>query len=292
MEALIIKEKSIQTKSYFVEDYVNGFDKKLLHTVSWIPVTSPWAVILVVHSAGEHITRYKRFAQYFSDYGIAVMGLDMHGHGKSQGKKGRTKYQHLLSDVKRLIDLANIRYPNIPKIVFGHGLGGNLAMSYATRNNCNLMALISASPWIKIVNNYSPFLLSFLSLVIKVFPIITIKNNYTGSDLTSDSKNIEEYNQDPLIHKKISVRLLFSVQKSGEYLLHNKHKINMPLLLMHGSNDKIASWHATSDFAKYTSQSTSLKIWKGSLHELHNDIDKDLVFEYILHWIEQLPGIH
>ena len=157
MEALKLKEAGITAKSYSGEDYITGFDRKQLHLESWIPENKPWAVILIIHSAGDHVNRYKHLAQYFTEYGLAVIGLDMHGHGKSQGKRGKVKYQNLLSDVKRLIDISTIRFPNLPKIVYGHGLGGNLALTYATRNNSNLMAIISSSPWIRIVNNYSPF---------------------------------------------------------------------------------------------------------------------------------------
>ncbi len=292
MEALKLKEAGITAKSYSGEDYITGFDRKQLHLESWIPENKPWAVILIIHSAGDHVNRYKHLAQYFTEYGLAVIGLDMHGHGKSQGKRGKVKYQNLLSDVKRLIDISTIRFPNLPKIVYGHGLGGNLALTYATRNNSNLMAIISSSPWIRIVNNYSPFVMSIFKMAMFVYPRLTVKNRYIVEDLTRKQENINEYNNDPLVHKKISARLLFSIEKSGDYLLHNKHKVNMPLLLMHGSNDKIASWHATFDFAKYTSPSTSLKIWKGALHELHNDSECEDMFEFVLHWIEQLPGIH
>lgn len=292
MEALKFKENIIPAKSYFSEEYVNGFDKKLLHLESWIPVCNPRAVILIIHSIGDHINRYKHLAQYFSDYGIAVIGMDMHGHGKSQGKKGKSKYQHLFLDVKRLTDIANLRYPNLPKIVYGHGMGGNLALTYATMNNSNLMAIISSSPWIRIVNNYSTFFMSVFKIIMWIYPSFTVKNRFSNSDLNNDFENGNGNKKDPLLHRFISARLLSSVYKSGEYILHNKHKVNMPLLLMHGSNDRIASWHATADFAKYTSPYTSLKIWKGALHELHNEYEKDEIFEFVLHWIEQLPGIY
>ncbi len=290
MEALKLEEDSISAKCYYSEDFINGFDRKLLHLESWIPVFAPRAVILIVHSIGDQINSYKYLAQYFSDYGIAVIGMDMHGQGKSQGNKGKVKYKHLLFDVKRLIEIANIRYPNLPKIVYGHGLGGNLVLTYATRNNSSLMAIISSSPWIR-VNNYSPFFMSVFRIIILFYPHFKVKFRFKNADLTRDYINVNDFNKDTLFHKNISVSLLRSVYKSGEYLLHNKHKVNMPLLLMHGNNDRIASWHSTADFAKYTSSGTSLKIWKGASHELHNELEREEIFEFILHWIEQLPGI-
>ena len=292
MEALKLREGKYFSKNYFVEDSIGGFDGKLLHIESWIPDSKPRAVVLLVHSLGDHIDRYKHLAHYFNAENIAVMGIDLHGHGKSKGRRGIAKFQHLVFDVKRLTEYAHLRYPNLPKIIYGHGLGANLGLTYAIQHTPCITGIISSSPWIRTVNNPSQFFIASLRKIKRFFPSYTIKNRLTAKDLTHDHECVKKYNIDPLVHDKISVRLYFGIQESGEFLLQNKHKVNVPLLLMHGSNDKITSWHATSDFAKYTSANTTFKIWKGAYHELHNEVEKEDIFEYILNWINNLPGIN
>ena len=292
VEALKPSINSFPEKTFFIEDSIHGFDGKILHLESWTPYAKPWAVLLVIHSIGDHINRYKHFANYFAEHGIAVMGIDMHGYGKSQGRKGIAKFKHLLSDVKRLIEYTDIRFPHLPKIVYGHGLGGNLALTYATRNNSSYAAIISSSPWIRVVLRHPLYFRKVMQAIVWFYPSVTVKNKIKSSDLSHNVDCVSAYDKDPLAHCFMSAKLLFNLPKAGEYLLRNKHKINKPLLLMHGSNDCIASWHATTEFAKYTSQNTTLKIWKGDYHELHNEIDKEDIFEFILQWINQLPGIH
>ncbi len=275
-----------------MEESIDGFDKKLLHLKTWIPKCRPRAVILLIHSVSDHINRYKYLADYFSENGFVVMGIDMHGCGKSEGKKGMAKFKHMLCDVKQLIEYAHSRYPNLPKVIYGHGLGGNLALTYATRNNSSLMAVISSSPWIRKVDNQSHWFISIVRVILWVYPALSVRNRLHYSALSHDTDCLNAYKKDPMVNHFISAKLLFSIQKSGDYLIHNKHKVNMPLLLMHGSNDSISSWRATADFAKYTSFNTTLKIWKGAYHELHNECEKEDIFEFMLHWIDHLPGIH
>ena len=55
---------------------------------SWLPSADPVALVCLVHGHGEHSGRYQHFGKYFAGQGLAVFGVDLRGHGLSQGKKG------------------------------------------------------------------------------------------------------------------------------------------------------------------------------------------------------------
>ena len=76
-----------------------GTDQLKIYGQVWqpLPGNEVKAVIALVHGMGEHSGRYRRFAEYLTGKGIAIISFDQRGHGKSQGKKGHiTHYNQLL----------------------------------------------------------------------------------------------------------------------------------------------------------------------------------------------------
>jgi alpha-beta hydrolase superfamily lysophospholipase len=170
-------------------------------------------------------------------------------------------------------------------------MGGNLVIRYAIDYRPMVAGVVSSSPWLRLNNSPSELLVKLSRMSSKFFPNLTVPNRMSAFELTHDKQVVEEYLADPLVHNRISVRLFKEITESGKFILLNRHKITSPLLLMHGSADKITSCKATSDFTNFTSDFTTFKMWKGAYHELHNEFEKVEIFQYILRWIERLPSV-
>lgn len=291
MEALKYSTNKSFERLIFDESFINGYKKCALHKVMWMPKESPRAIIMVVHDIGDHILRYQHFADYFNDEGIGVIGIDLRGHGKSGGQRGCGRYNELLMDVNELICYTQKKFPNLPKILYGHSLGGNLALFYSIKNNDSLHGIIASSPWIKNQSAPSPATVRSASLMMKVYPYITISNRVNAINLSHDLAVNNKYKEDKLVHKRISPRLFIETNKAGDVILKNRHRCNVPLLIMHGSSDQITSWRASAEFSEYTSDKTNFKLWDGGYHELHNEFDKQKIFDYILHWIKSISPV-
>ena len=54
----------------------------------WLPAENPRAVVCLVHGLGEHCGRYAHIAEALSAEGLAVIGVDHRGHGRSGGIRG------------------------------------------------------------------------------------------------------------------------------------------------------------------------------------------------------------
>jgi alpha-beta hydrolase superfamily lysophospholipase len=266
---------------------VDGFQ---LHTVSWLPVGMK-AMVLLVHGLGEYALRYRPWIHNFYAHKIGFLAFDMRGHGYNAGKKGRFNYNDGLKDIDFLVRYMQEKYPFIPKLIYGNSMGGSFVLRYAIDYKPLVAGLIVTSPWIKLANPPSENLISIIRILHKFIPFLTVSNQLKPEDLSPDQNVVYNYAHDPLVHDRISPGLFLSIKESGEYILVNKHKINIPLLLMHGGNDNITSCAASSDFANLTGEYTTLRIWKNAYHELHHEIDKADIFNYVLQWIEQQPSI-
>ena len=72
-------------------------------------------VMCLIHGIGEHAGRYKRMAGRLSEHGIAIVSMDLRGHGISRGVRGDTApRKEVLADVDALIEYAQGFYPGLP----------------------------------------------------------------------------------------------------------------------------------------------------------------------------------
>jgi alpha-beta hydrolase superfamily lysophospholipase len=258
-----------------------------LYAQAWKPDEQTDAAICYVHGFGSHSGRYRNFAQKFTQYNIGVLAIDYRGHGKSNGKRGYIKkYDELLFDVEVLIKNAKKVFPKTPIFLYGHSMGGNIVLNLLLKNNISLKGAIASSPWIKL--SYRPKRTKVvLSVIIsKLIPKFVKKLKLNPDILTKDENAKQAYLNDPLVHSYMSPKLYLNSVKAGKNIISNKHKINIPLLLMHGNKDKLTSCNATKSIAKNTSQTTQLKIWNNYYHELHNEKNNEPVFQFVLDWIK------
>lgn len=269
--------------------YIEGSGGVRLRMVRWIPAKMKYLVVLI-HGLGEHVLRYRHWAAMFNSESVGVIGIDLRGHGESAGQRGYGSVDEFTADIHSLLTYIHQQYPFIPKILYGHSMGGNLVLRYAIDYKPNIYGIISTSPWLRLYKPPTGFILKVANLLKRFSPRIPLSNRLFARYISRDPMVVHAYQSDPLIHPRITPKLFFSLNDSGEFVLKNKHKINLPLLLMHGTGDKITSSRATTEFVKYTSDKTSLELWKGAYHELHNDLDKEEVFHYILRWIEGLSS--
>lgn len=261
-----------------------------IYAQSWQPEASqPLAVINLVHGLGEHSGRYAEWAEWFVAEGYAFLSLDYRGHGKSGGKRGHTdEYLSYMRDIGLLLSKSEELFPNIPVILYGHSLGGNLVINYAIRFRPAIFALIATSPWLKLAFE-PPRLKIWAGKILKsLFPAMLNSNGLVASQLSRDPEVGIQYARDPLVHDKISLTTFFAVMTAGNEAIKNAYRINVPFLLMHGSGDMITSHAASQDLVKNSNDNTTFRLWNDACHELHHEPNKQEVFRYALKWLDEL----
>jgi alpha-beta hydrolase superfamily lysophospholipase len=245
------------------------------------------AGIILVHGIGEHIQRYSHWVDRFNEKGIGIIGVDLPGHGRSDGKRGNIKSYSLTDEMIDFL-LAEFKktFPGIPVFIYGHSLGGGIVLQYLLQKNPKINGAIVTSPWLRLAFEPASIKLMLARIMKKLLPSITQPSGLVVGHLSHDQKVIDDYIADPLNHNKISANLFYSAVTAADYSLLHSGDLKIPLLLMHGTDDQINSVHGSSDFAA-KSKMTELKIWEGGFHELHNETFKDDVFAYIMSWLEK-----
>jgi acylglycerol lipase len=243
------------------------------------------AVVVLVHGLGEHIQRYSNWAGLFNESMIGFAGVDLPGHGRSDGKRGHIRN---FSQTDEMIDIllneCRKTFPGIPFFLYGHSLGGGIVLDYIIRRDPGVRGAIVTSPWLKLSFEPDASKVKLAGIMKNIFPALIQPSGLVVEHISHDQEVVEAYRNDPLIHDKISVSLFHSAMSAGKSSLVNAGSLKKPLLLMHGTDDHICSPEGSREFAAKT-EMAELKLWDGGYHELHNDLYRHEMFNYIITWL-------
>jgi len=262
-------------------------NRQVLRGMIQSPGENTKAVIILVHGLGEHVQRYIYWADLFKKEGIAFLGVDLPGHGRSDGKRGDIKSYALLGEMLDiLIKSCNKTFPGCPVYIYGHSLGGGIVLEYLLRRNPKIKGAIVTSPFLRLAFEPPKIKLFIASVMKHLLPGLIQPSGLNSSHISHDKAVVEKYKTDPLVHGKISVSLFSESVTAANYSLTHASELKVPTLLLHGSDDLILSPEGSREFAGKTGM-VELKIWDGGYHELHNEPFKDEVFKYIINWINR-----
>jgi len=257
-----------------------------LYARSWTPEEAPKAIICLLHGHGEHVKRYDHVGQAFVAAGYALQAFDLRGHGQSGGRRGHTpSYDHLMNDITDFLHDAQSRHPHLPLFLYGHSTGGNLAANYALRYPNTFHGVILTSPWLRLAFEMHPARLTIIKVLNVIFPSLTQSSGLETAAISRDPQEVTKYTSDPLVHDRISVRFFTTVYAQGLWGLEYAARLKTPMLLMHGSADRLTSARASQQFAAKAGSLVTLRIWDGFYHELHNELDKADVLRVITDWV-------
>ena len=242
--------------------------------------------MILVHGVGEHIGRYSYWAGRFVERGFCFTGVDLPGHGKSDGRRGVLNNYGITAEMlDRLISEMRKTFPGIPLFIYGHSMGGTIVLQYILQNKPGIKGAVVTSPWLRLSFEPAKSKIVLAGIMKSILPSLVKPSSLVVDHVSHDKAAVEAYKNDPLNHDRISVGLFHSTMTAAAYSLDHASGLGLPLLLVHGSDDKITSPEGSREFASKTPLA-ELKIWNGGYHELHNETFKDEVFEFIAAWME------
>lgn len=251
-------------------------------------VENPKTVIVLIHGMGAHSGRYQHSViPTLVAHNHAVIALDLYGHGRSKGKRGHCpSYQALLEAIDYCVVKASELFPNTPTLLYGHSLGGNLVLNYTIRQQHNLKGVIATSPFLRLAFQPPKWKVTLGKLFLKIAPSITLPSEIEAAAISSIPLEVKRYQDDPLIHGKISPMYLFPTVDAGIYAIKHAGEIKIPSLLFHGKADRIIDYNGTVEFNN-TANFSELHVYENGYHELHHDTYKEEMLQTVVKWLDK-----
>ncbi|SHH30488.1 alpha/beta hydrolase [Massilia sp. CF038] len=259
-------------------------DGTLLHVSDYLLPGSSGPSIVLMHGLGEHSGRYRQLAHFFNHLGLSVRCYDHRGHGRSQGARGDVPNgDPMLQDAQIVIEHFAARFTR-PPFLFGHSMGGLFAARFALSGVTPLRGLVLSSPALSV--GLSALQRRLQRFLLSVAPRLAVPNGLQPDYLSHDEAVVRAYKADPLVHGKISARLLQSMLESIVYCQQHAVTLAMPVLLQVAGDDRLvdaAGSHAF--FAKLPSGRATLKLYEGFFHEIFNEVDAARPRGDLQHWL-------
>lgn len=264
-------------------------DKLNIYTIQWLPDDTPKAVVIIVHGLGEHIGRYQHVAEALVSAGYAIYGLDHRGHGKSDGKRVRvTSNTHFMDDLRQYFDIVRREHNREQIFILGHSMGSVISLQFTLQYQNDLAGLLITGTATDVGSTVSPILRNLTNILHPFLPHIPISAPAPVDHLTNDKAMQQLADSDPLNHKGWTpLSIAKYIIDTGEMIQENVKKLVLPILIMHGEDDRItpiSGSHIVHE--RVGSADKTLKTWPNMQHEIMNEIDRVPVIETLLEWLD------
>lgn len=259
---------------------------KSLYAQSWSPTGQPKAAVALIHGFGEHSGRYDHVAERFVESGFALAGIDLPGHGRTEGKRGHASMATLLQAIADHVDEMRRRFPSIPVFIYGHSLGGGLTLRFVLERRPDIAGAIASSPLVSLSS--PPRIKAAMAGILKrLFPSLILANPLDLSALSRDPRTAEALKSDALYHNKVSAQLGYDILRMKAWFDGISGAFPSPLLVMQGTADRIVIPQSTIDLASRLTGDVTLRIWEDFYHELHNEPERAEVIALMIAWAEK-----
>ena len=270
-----------------------------LFTQSWKPnspaspgpsaAPDPKAIVVLHHGFNDHSGRYPHVAKALTEAGYSLYAFDWRGHGKSGGPRGHTpNYDSLLDDYGLVVAEAKKDQPGKKVFLYGHSMGGNIALNYALRRPEGLAGAVITSPQLRLSFEPPAWQVALARVMASLYPTFSQKANLDAGTISHNPAVVQAYRHDPLIHGTISAKLFFSIVEAASYALAHAADLKIPILLAHGGDDPLTDPKATQEFyERITFADKTFKRYDGQFHELHNETDPMRLLKDVVEWLNQ-----
>ncbi len=268
-----------------------------LHLQHW-PCTPAVGTVLIVHGLGEHCARHAALAATLNAWGWHVVGYDQRGHGASPGERGRiTTSDDLLHDLAGVIDHVRAARPG-RLVLLGHSMGGVVAARFVSGGLGSAAAwyrevdaLVLSSPALDIgLSRWQKLLLGVLGALA---PDAVVGNGLKPAWLSRDPAVVQAYRDDPLVHDRISPRLLRFMLDAGQLVREQAAAWRMPTLLLFAGSDRCVAPAGSAAFAAAAPKHlVSSREFTPLFHEIFNEPERDKVLDTLRTWLgDTAPAI-
>jgi alpha-beta hydrolase superfamily lysophospholipase len=251
-------------------------------------VDVPVGVVVLVHGLHEHGGRYGHVAERLTASGYAVYAVDHPGHGRSPGVRGNIGSMAATVDgVDQLARLAGERHPGAPVFVYGHSLGGLIALQYLTgRPDARIRGAVISAPALdtSAAAGVQRLVAPVLSRLLPNLGVLTLD----ADTISRDPAVVAAYRADPLNHTgKVRARTGTEMMLAAAAMPERLRSLRMPLFVLHGGADRLMP-PAASELVPAHAASTDVtrKVYDGLYHEPHNEPEQERVLDDVVTWLD------
>ncbi len=260
-------------------------DGTTLNLVQWSPDGQPRADILLVHGLAEHMGRYDHVAEALTTAGYQVTGVELRGHGDSEGKRGH------VDEWRRYVDDFRAAAYKIGRshYVVAHSMGGLVALDALRKPiGPEVLGVCISNPLLGVAVDAPAIKIWAAGLLSRIWPTLPLGNELDTNHLSRDVDVVRRYEEDTLVYGTITPRWYTEMLTAIDRVFQDARSFSTPMLVLVGEGDRITSVEASHDFfERYGANDKDCINYPGLYHELFNEPEKEQILHDVTEWLKR-----
>jgi acylglycerol lipase len=245
---------------------------------------APRAAVLFVHGLGEHSARYDHVGDQFAAAGFESFGWDHRGFGASAGGRAWIDvWSQFHDDVEDRLAAVRAAVPGRPVVLYGHSMGGLIALGYCVSDRPLPDLLVLSAPGID--DNLGAWKRVAAPIIARVAPHLMISNGINPAMLSKDPDRQRAAREDPLMLNSSTTKLGALAFAEQSRVRAAAARLAVPTLVIHGLADPIVPARATEPLAAIPG--VTRKAYDGVRHELHNELEGPAIMGDVVAWLNE-----
>jgi len=253
-------------------------------------------VLLIAHELFGFKESYAELVEFLLKKGIAVLALDMHGHGESGGERFSFNLTEWIADIRAAIDFleTHLRIDSNRIIGFGVSSGGTAILETALFDN-RMRSIIVLG--VTVCNHYGFWTtlgLQFLRGFSKIYRRFAKQTLRISADhelktmiCLSDPAANARWHDTPLVREAFtSIPFPGTADSVLVDTLERAGEIRIPTLILHGAQDTIEPPSVAQLLYDRLTCEKSLQLIPDMGHLGHLDRNREKIFEHAVDWIQ------
>ena len=251
-------------------------------------VDDPAGSVVLVHGLHEHGGRYRHVAERLAAAGYACYAADHPGHGRSAGTRGNIgSMAAAVTGVDEAVRLAWERHPGTPLFVYGHSLGGLIALQYLTgAPDARIRGAVISAPALdtSAASGVQRKVAPVLSRLLPDLGVLSLD----ADTISRDPAVVAAYRADPLTFSgRVRARTGAEMMLAAAAMPERLRALTMPLLVLHGGDDRLMPPAASELVSAHAgSADVTRTVYDGLYHEPHNEPEQEQVLDDVVAWLD------
>jgi alpha-beta hydrolase superfamily lysophospholipase len=242
----------------------------------------PWASVLLVHGLGEHSGRYERVGDQLAAAGLDVAAYDQRGFGASAGRPGHIdRWSDCHDDLEERLRVVRAAAQGRPVVLYGHSLGGLIALGYVLSDRPAPDLLVLSAPAID--STIPGWKKAVARAFARIAPTLTVANGIAGAALSRDPALGERYLADGLNRHRSTIRFGAEALAEQRRVVGALPALDVPTLVIHGGDDRLVPTASSERFAALPG--VTRVVHPGLRHEVHNEPEGRVVLDGVVEWL-------
>ena len=255
-----------------------------LLTRHWPAVGLGRANVLLVHGIGEHSGRYEHVGDGLASAGFDTHSYDQRGFGGSGGRRTWVdRWATVHEDLEGRLAALRAVSDGRPVALYGHSLGGLIALGYALAERPKPDLLVLSAPGLE--DRLAGWKKVLARVLARVAPGMRIAIGIDREKLAAQPIPTFRYGDDPLVETNGTAHfgaLGLAEQARVRGLVDRLERLPVPTLVVHGGDDQLVPLSATARLERFGD--VTRIVYPGLRHETHNEAASRTVAD-IVAWL-------